>query len=432
MRVCIQTFGCRTNLSDSSELARALLAAGYQLVREPVAADIVLVNSCTVTSAADRDAGKALRRARRAAPHAHLVLAGCLPVAYPEHDVCRFADSVIAGNDWNLVVKTLGPSPLLQPGAGAQPQSNLARDFPFENLLNLSRANIKIGQGCDQGCAYCVVPSARGKPASRLLEDVLGQFKQARMAGFQEVVLTATHVARYGEDRPGAPDLAGLMQAVESEAGNCRVRLSSLEPDARLFVALDRMQKSDVWCRHVHVALQHASDTVLQRMGRPYRFQDAAKFISEAHSLIRGIGIGMDVIVGFPGETEEEFQELVAALDTVPFSYLHVFAYSPRPGTRASLGHPVGAQLVKERSSRLRQLAASKKEAFAASMVGARLDVLVEKRREPQQGRLMGLTDNYMRVYMDGTDEWKGRLIPANVVSVEGATLLCSAAREGG
>lgn len=432
MRVCIQTFGCRTNLSDSSELARALFAAGYQLVKEPVAADIVLVNSCTVTSGADRDAGKALRRARRVAPDAHLVLAGCLPVAYPQHDVCRFADAVAPGNDWNAVVKALGPSPLLHLAAGTEQQSNLARDFPFENLLNLSRANIKIGQGCDQGCAYCVVPSARGRPVSRPLDDVLGQFRQARMAGFQEVVLTATHVARYGEDRPGAPDLAGLMKAVESEADNCRVRLSSLEPDALLFVALDRMQKSKVWCRHVHVALQHASDTVLQRMGRPYRFRDAAKFINQAHSLIAGVGIGLDVIVGFPGETEEEFRELEEALATVPFSYLHVFAYSPRPGTRASFGPPVGSQQVKERSRRLRQLAASKREAFAAAMVGAKLDVLVEKRREPLQGRLMGLTDNYMRVYMDGTDDWKGRLIPSTVVSVEGATLLCSAASEGG
>lgn len=429
MRVCIHTFGCRTNLSDSSNLARSLTEAGFTLVKDDEMADVVVVNSCTVTAGADRDVRHALRRARRAGPAAHLVLAGCLPVAYPGHEATRLADTVMAGNDWQSVVGLLKSS--CNPDI-SRPDSLLARHFPLENLLNLSRANIKIGQGCDQGCAYCIVPSARGKPESRPLAEITENISLAKQAGFSEVVLTATHVARYGDDRPGQAGLEQLLDAVQETAGDCRVRLSSLEPDERLFVVLDHMSRTTSWCRHIHVALQHASDDILRRMGRPYRLEEAARFVRRAHEMVPGIGIGMDVIVGYPGETEEDFEILRSALESLPFTYLHVFAYSPRPGTRAATGKPVPPPVVKARSLTLRTLAGRRKAAFARRLVGTEIGVLVEKRREPRLGRLMGLTDNYVRVYMDGIDGWMGNLVPAVVTSVERGVLVCDARLHGG
>ena len=433
MRVHIDTYGCRTNLADSSLLARELAGRGMEFVASVTDAEVVVVNSCTVTHGADRDAGKALRRARRANPEALLVLAGCIPAAYPEHEVLGFADVVVAGNRADELLRVLACTCT---GSGTRLRSSASAwqagtKFALEASLNLSRANIKIGEGCDEGCAYCIVPRARGAPVSRPLSDVLSDVAAAVAAGFTEVVLTATHVAKYGRDFAPPSSLDLLMGELEESEHPCRVRLSSMEPDERLFPVLRRIGKSRRWCRHAHIALQHCSDTILEGMGRNYRWEDAARLVRGAADLVPGIGIGLDVLTGFPGETEREFDEGYERLEELPFAYLHVFSFSPRPGTRAAAAGPVpDVQAVKERSARLRRLSAARKLAFARSFVGKRLEVMVEKRRERQAGRLIGLTDNYLRVYMEGPDGLMGRLVECGVTGTEGPALTAEPSRE--
>lgn len=459
MRVHIDTYGCRTNLADSSLLARELVQHGMVLSTSVEDADAVVVNSCTVTHGADRDAGKALRRARKANPGALLVLAGCIPAAYPEHGVLRFADVVVVGNRSGDVVGALvahvpargqrnGIGNGIGNAGGGQRQRQRQRqglgqgqegqgqgegqgkEFALEEVHNLSRANIKIGEGCDEGCAYCVVPRARGRPVSRPLDVVLGDVAAAVAAGFTEVVLTATHVAKYGKDLSPPQSLVGLMTALEESQHPCRVRLSSMEPDEQLFPVLERMGESRRWCRHAHIALQHCSDAVLLAMGRKYGWNDAERLVRAAASAVPGIGIGLDVITGFPGETEGEFELGYERLRQLPFAYLHVFSFSPRPGTVAARETGPDPRVVKERSERLRRLSAQRKESFAAGFVGKRMEVMVERRRERTGERLIGLTDNYLRVYMEGPDRLMGRLVECEVTGTEGPALTVAPFRE--
>ena len=438
MRVHIDTYGCRTNLADSSLLAREFARQGMELVASVADAEVVVVNSCTVTHGADRDAGKALRRARRANPDALLVLAGCIPSAYPEHEVLGFADVVVVGNRPGDIIEALFAQAHAQAhgqgngsGNGYRNEEAEGQGFVLEESMNLSRANIKIGEGCDEGCAYCIVPRARGRPASRPPDVVLSDVAAAVAAGFTEVVLTATHVAKYGRDLTPPSSLDRLMGELEQSEYSCRVRLSSMEPDEHLFPVLERLGRSGRWCRHAHIALQHCSDTVLSAMGRKYRWADAERLVRSAAEMVPGIGIGLDVIAGFPGETESEFDEGYERLKQLPFAYLHVFSFSPRPGTRAAAAGPVpDPPAVKERSARLRRLSAARKLSFATGFVGKRLEVMVEKRRERTSGRLIGLTDNYLRVYMEGPDGLMGRLVGCEVTGTEGPVLTVEPFRE--
>jgi len=407
-RLYIDTYGCRTNVADSSRLAASLVQQGFSLVNTPADADIVVVNSCTVTAGADRDAGKALRRARRAAPGALLVIAGCIPAAYDGHDVLQYADSVVAGNDPADIARAiLGQTAVHRPGI-LEP----VPQFPLERLKNLSRANVKIMEGCGGHCSYCIVPVARGAPASRDIASVIAEIESAVAAGFTEVVLTGTNIAAYGVDRDGRDDLPRLLSEIDRFAPPCRVRLSSLEPDDRLFKVIDHMAGSQRWCRHIHLAVQHGADDLLAAMGRRYDFAAVRRFVEYAAGAIEGLSLGLDVIVGFPSETRALFEESFEHLSSLPFTYLHVFIFSPRPGTRAcALDGAPPVQEAKRRSEKLRNLSAERRETFGRSFLGERVHVLVENRRDRLTGLLLGLTDNYLRVALIGPDALQGRLV---------------------
>jgi len=435
VRVAIETHGCRTNLVDSSTLARALVEAGAELVEDSADADVYVLLSCTVTGGADRDAGKALRRVRRENPRCVSVLAGCLPAASPGSGTAAIADLVVSGARPDEILRAaLGRAAGTEGRAGAW-HARVAppawSGFVLERVRRLSRAHVKIGEGCDGGCTYCIVPRARGPAVSRSREDVLADVSAALAAGFPEVVLSGTHLALWGRDLAPRDSLTGLMEAVERVTEVGRLRLSSLEPDAVLGEVAARMGRSRVWCRHVHVALQHGSDRVLERMGRKYRFEEALAQLRQVDAAVPGVGIGLDFIVGFPGETESDFDEALARLEGVPFSYLHVFAFSPRPGTPAAAmdGRP-GPDEVRRRSSVLRQLGQRRRAAFARAQVGETVDVVMERRRVGARSWLTGLTDHYLRVYLDGDDAWMGKRLTCRVREVVPAGLLVSV--EGG
>jgi len=501
--VHIATHGCRTNTADSSALALALVRLGFQVRPEPGMADVVIINSCTVTAGADRDAGKALRRARRESPHALLVLTGCLPVAFPDHSVLAEADLVLPGaeaeggarriagemdrresqdstggtqagegageaerkwRDAPAAVSGRAAPTLLRQGYVGQAWGARGADsrfgtearastFPFEEALHLSRFNLKIQEGCAGHCAYCIVPTSRGAPRSRPPGEVLDGLKAAVEAGFEEIVLAGTNLLTYrGEppDRAGAGtgrtpdtalhradvapptgfpagrdalDLAGLLELLDRDAPPCRIRVSSLEPQPGMERVVDVLSSSPRWCRHLHVSLQHGDDEVLAAMGRQYGFESVAALVEYAHRRIPFLSVGMDVIVGFPTETDEQFWRCHERLEKLPFSYLHVFAWSPRPGTRAAALPRLDSDLVKERSVALRRLANARRNAFSASLADQEMRVLVERRRD-EAGRLVGLTDNYVQVVLDGPDDWMRRVVRCRLERIPGGKLL--------
>jgi len=254
----------------------------------------------------------------------------------------------------------------------------------------------------------------------------LADVEAAVRAGFPEIVLTGTHLARWGRDLKEPSDIVSLMSRIEEATSDqgVRMRLSSLEPDPGLERVVEKMAGSERWCRYMHVALQHAADPILAAMNRTYRFPDAEALLKSIGARLPGFGIGLDFIVGFPGETDELFDEALHRLEGTPFTYLHVFAFSPRQGTVAAdlPGRPEKAA-VDERSARLRALSAARRAAFAGSLVGSELDVVVEKRRVGIASLLTGLTDNYVRVYLEGRDDLMGRRVRCTAVAAEGATL---------
>jgi len=324
---------------------------------------------------------------------------------------------VVPGNDPDALLGKLmetgevweaGGEPLSPPPG----QTSAPALFPYEEVGNLTRTNIKVQEGCAGGCTYCIVPRARGRPTSRAPGEVLAAIDAAARAGFREIVLTGTHLARYGLESPGGEGLLALMARIEDLAPPCRIRLSSLEPDELLGSVIEVMARSRLWCRHLHIPLQHGCDDLLTAMGRGYRMATINSHLEAAAAAMPGLGLGLDIIVGFPGETEVRFEELCRHLESIPFTYLHVFSFSPRPGTAAAdLPGRVPHQETRARSRRLRQLAGDRQSAFAESLAGQRADVLIEHRRAPDSGLLMGLTDNYVRLTVKGPDSWMGRVI---------------------
>jgi threonylcarbamoyladenosine tRNA methylthiotransferase MtaB len=407
--IFIDTLGCRTNVADSSLLGAQLVALGYELVAQASQADIVLVNSCTVTLGADRDVGKTLRRLRRATPGQLLVVTGCLPTANHNHRVLDDANVAISGNDPETVVARLAIA-VKEAGLALPTPTVVPSPRAYEATNNLSRANIKIHEGCDCHCAYCIVPTARGGPVSRPVEEVLADVEGALAAGFQELVITGTHLARYGVEQGQEDGLVRLMEQLEQYGDRCRLRLSSLEPDARLEGIIERAAGNPCWCPHLHLALQHCSDRILKDMRRPYRFAEVQRTFEHVAKLLPHANVGADFIVGYPTEDEQSFNDGYRHLQELPVNYLHVFSYSPRPGTDAALLPSIStSREIKERSALLRQWAADRKEAYAASMVGTVREVLVENRRARQAHLLVALADNYLQLLVNGPDHWMGK-----------------------
>ena len=393
--VAIETHGCKLNQADSGLLASDFVRAGFHVVGADEPADVYLVNTCTVTHVADRKARHALRAARRFNPDATIVATGCYAQRAPEA-LRKLAEvDLVAGNTDKAtlvrqVVELWGGA--LTPGARA------AETRPVSPRNARTRAMIKIQEGCDQVCAYCIVPKVRGRERSIPAEEIVGRIDEHVSRGYKEVVLTGTQLGSYGFDLPGI-DLAGLLELILSETQVTRLRVSSLQPqeiDARLLA----LWTDSRLCPHFHLALQSGSDEVLKRMRRRYtvgRYVEAVEMVREA---VQGVSITTDVIVGFPGETDADFQRTYGLCDEVGFAAMHVFPFSARPGTSAA--HFGGGVHPEGRTNRVRELLRLSRRhaaAFRERLLGTTRPVLWEASRESMGSDVwVGLTDNYVRV----------------------------------
>jgi threonylcarbamoyladenosine tRNA methylthiotransferase MtaB len=376
MRVCFTSLGCKLNQAETERLARDFLAAGHRVVGSPVEADLHVVNSCTVTHTAARASRKAARRGPRT------VLTGChatvgevagvdLVVPNPEKD--RLLDHVHAA------FPDLAPDPF-----GDQLPVPWVR-LPFGH----TRALVKVEDGCNMRCSFCIIPSTRGRQRSRLLDEVVEEVRAFVEAGYREVVVTGVQISAY---RSGDDRLYELVRAILERTGVPRLRLTSIAPwdlDERLL---------ELWsdrrlCRHLHLSLQSGSSATLRQMRRPYTAEGYLGVLDRVRSSIPGVAITTDVIVGFPGETPEEFEESLATVEAARFAKAHVFPFSPRPGTEAAdlPGH-VHPDEKKARMERMLAVAGRAERDFWREHVGRRETVLWERGGQ-------GLTDNYLRVH---------------------------------
>ncbi len=391
-KALIVTLGCRLNTADTALLTSRLEAAGYKIFSAVKNADLVVLNSCTVTAEAGRKSRQAVRKLRRLHPRAVIVAAGCAAALEPEAFRADGADFAIANPGKKELVEILNRirknAETSEPETTPVFRENALSCFPFRR-----RAFIKIQEGCNNFCTYCIVPHVRGRERSRAFDEVLADCRKAVEAGVPELVLTGVNTCAYDD---AGRDLGTLIKAVAAINGDFRIRLSSSEPRLSNLNLLQSMADTPKVCRFLHLSLQHGCDKILRAMNRHYTTAEFARFVNEARRLIPDLHVGTDVIAGFPGESEEDFAVCEDFVRKLAFANVHVFTYSRRPGTPAAvLPDQVPAEIAVERAARLRAVAAESAAAFAASQRGKTLPVIFERETN---GIARGWSDNYLEV----------------------------------
>ena len=410
--VAIETHGCKLNQADSSLLAWEFAKAGYRLVASDEPADIFVVNSCTVTHTADGKARHALRLARRRNPNATVVATGC----YAE----RSQDDLLKLQEVDLVIGNRDKATLVQQvvdwtGEAPVPCAVGAETDAFSPSTARTRAMVKIQEGCNQVCAYCIVPRVRGRERSIPPEDIVDEINRRVAGGYKEVVLTGTQLGSYGFDLPDI-DLTRLLERILRDSDIARLRISSLQPQD-ITAEMLALWSKDRLCPHFHMPLQSGSDTVLRRMRRRYTGTLYRETVEMIRRLVPDVSLTADVIVGFPGETDQQFEETYALCERVGFADMHVFPYSVRPGTSAA--HFEGQVAPDVKSSRVQTLLTLGKHQaaeFRARFIGSVRPVLWERaERTNGSSRWSGLTDNYIRVSSRSSQNLANTITPARL-----------------
>jgi len=395
--VAFYTLGCKVNQYDTEAMKEAFTSSGYSLVDFDDTAGVYVINTCTVTARGDAKSRQAIRRARRRNPSAVVAVTGCYPQVDPGATAAMPEVDVVAGVNQGALIVSL----VEQARAGRLLSTDRATGWPkIAQFEGRTRAVLKIQEGCRQFCSYCIVPFARGPLRSRPPQEVLEQVRQLVTSGFKEIVLTGVHLGAYGVES-GGPALSELLHAMGQGPMPPRLRLSSIEPmdlSPDLFHVLEELP---AFCEHLHVPVQSGSADVLKSMNRPYDPGEFASIVKTARSLFPDIGITTDVIAGYPGETDKQFQESLDFVKAMAFSRLHVFRFSPRPGTRAmSLGGRVSATESARRSDEMIRLGKTLSLDFHRAFLGRTLEVLVEEC--PAGEELEGFTRNYIRTRLPG------------------------------
>ena len=417
MKYAVVTFGCRVNQADSLAVESALTSAGAEAVSAD-RADVVLVNTCSVTASADQGARQTIRRIHRENPAARVVVTGCF-ASRAGADVAALAgvEMVVPNLDKPGLVATL--LPMLTPDL---PADGPCGRTPGPGLMGRTAWTLRAQTGCSESCSYCIIPTTRGPSQSRPLADIVAELRRVVAAGYKEVALTGVHLGAWGRDLPpGSGMLAGLLRVLAAEPGVFRVRVSSLEPmDCTAEVLEVIAAASNRFAAHLHLPLQHAAPGILTAMRRPYSADQFTRLVAEVRRCMPDAAIGSDVIVGFPGESDGDFDELAGYLEDSPLTHLHVFPYSDRPGTVAeALAGKVHGAVVKARAQRLRAISRVLADRFRASQAGRIRPALTI-----EDGRV-AITDNYLRVAVPpghGRNEWIAALVPAVVPADASAT----------
>lgn len=411
-RVAIVTLGCKVNAYDSAALADRLRGAGCDVVGADDVADVVVVNSCTVTDAADAESRRLARRARRRNPAARIVLTGCWAQTKPNAAAALPGiDAVVGtGRPEAVVHAVLAPSAEVPRVAVADVRRlETAPAVGARRFGRQTRAFLKIQEGCDLFCTFCIVPMARGRSRSLPPRAVLSELDGLARAGFEEVVLTGVHLGGWGRDLDPPLDLVWLLGALAEQRLVPRIRLSSIDPHEVTEALVRRVATTPTLCPHFHVPLQAGDDDTLARMRRRNDVAMAREGLAMIRRLLPDAGIGTDLIAGFPGESDSAFDGTAALLASSPVTYAHVFPYSVRTGTTAAKlpGHLPRA-VVRARAARLRRIGEAKRRGFARAFAGREAEVLLEGDRDPVSGRLRGYTPHYLRVEVDGPEELAG------------------------
>ncbi len=462
----VTTLGCKVNQADSEAISEQMNAAGFEQRDFSESADIYIVNTCTVTHLGDRSSRQLIAQAQRRHPDALLVVTGCYAEINPQAVAALPGVDLVIGNQHKhtlvesilqakqdtashstemqepashtstrfslpmLPLDTLhiGSDHALDFESVSEPQAeNPARLSPFTGStsehagspFSRTRVQMKVQDGCDNRCTYCIIPTVRGKSRSRSIASVVEHVRRKAHAGYKEVVLTGIHLGDYHPEGDEQQDLGNLIAALLHETEIPRIRVSSLEPEDFRLEWLE-LWKNPRMCRHLHLPMQSGSDTILRRMARRYNSARYRTIITEAKRLVPGIAISTDIITGFPGESDEDFEQTYQLALELEFAKMHVFRFSPRQGTAAArMRGQIKDEIKKARSERLLRLNEQHSRQFREQFLGQHVEVLIEQQHQGS-GTWEGLTDNYMRVEIHDLPEnprgWQHELVHANLI----------------
>lgn len=414
-RAAFYTLGCKVNQYETEAMIESFEKSGYEIVDYSEYADVYIINTCTVTNMGDRKSRQIIRKARDRNPEALVAVVGCYSQIAPGEVLEIPEVSLVVGtNERSRMVE------LVEHAMRKKEKLNMVsdimkvrefEDMPIKNYRNRTRAFLKIQEGCDQYCTYCIIPYARGHVRSRKPDSIMAEVKELAESGFREIVLTGIHVASYGKDL-GNTSLIDIIEKVHEIDGIQRIRMSSVEPNIITDGFIERLSRLPKICRHFHLSLQSGCDETLKRMNRKYTTGEYRSVVAKLREVFADVAITTDLIVGFPGETEEEFKRTVDFIEEIAFSSMHVFKYSQRSGTPAArYSNQIKPQVKDARSKVVTAIARKNEEKFKKAFIGRSKSVLYEHVIDDEQLLFEGLTDNYIRVVSESQEDIKGKII---------------------
>ncbi|MCF6268869.1 MAG: tRNA (N(6)-L-threonylcarbamoyladenosine(37)-C(2))-methylthiotransferase MtaB [Melioribacteraceae bacterium] len=419
-RVAFHTLGCKLNFAETSTIGTQFIEQGFEVVDFKGDADVYVINTCTVTENADRECRQIVRRALRTNPNAYVIVTGCYAqLSADEITKIDGVDAVLGSNEKFNIFSIIPEFRKDAPSCIQVTPTEKLEEFNFaysSEALGRTRAFFKIQDGCDYKCTFCTIPQARGKSRSRKPEDVVEEFVTLINKGYKEIILTGVNVGDYGKHIDGS--LYNLLLHLLKVDGDYRIRISSIEPNLLTDEIIDLTLNSSKMVNHFHIPLQSGSTKMLKLMQRRYKAEDYKNLILKLNKTIPDVGIGVDVIVGFPGETETDFMETYNFIKELPISYLHVFTYSERPNTEAiDMDGSVPVSERKRRNNMLRILSEKKRMEFYNKMIEKNVTVLFED--ENSNGYMLGWTSNYVRVKQNFNKELINKLSVNNINGID-------------
>ena len=426
MKVAFSTLGCRVNHYESEAMAEKFIREGYEVTEFTEVADVYVINTCTVTNMGDKKSRQIISRARRLNPDAIIAVVGCYSqIAPKEVSAIDGVDVVLGTRNKGDVVYYVNKSRDEQ--AAQIYVESVLRNKKFEALnieeyQDKTRAFLKIQDGCNRFCAYCIIPYSRGSVCSKEPRQVLDEINKLSEHGFKEIILSGIHTASYGLDLDGEITLVDLLEEIEKLDGIERVRIGSIEPAFFTPEVVEKIKNMKKLCPQFHLSLQSGCNATLKRMNRRYTAEEYERIVNILRENIKDVSITTDVIVGFPGETEEEFNETYEFLKRIKLTKTHVFKYSPREGTKAAtMPNQLDGTVKDKRSKALIELNNKNEGDFTKSIVGRVMDVLIEQPVKGKDDVYEGYTRNYVKVEVKGIEEnLKGRIVNCKIEEVLG------------
>jgi len=427
----IITLGCKVNQCESESIGRYLKDAGWRPAQKGEQADLCILNTCTVTHKASMQSRQAARQAIRANPGAKLIVTGCYAQTEPEElQKIEGIDHIIGHNNKHripeLAVSLINDQTDLPYVLNEKIRDEKKfRQIPGLSVGNRTRPFLKIQDGCNAFCTYCIVPYARGRSRSMPEKDVLNNISLLKESGCRETVISGIHLGCYGQDLSPLTNLYSLLKQIDNQKLIDRVRISSIEPHELSDDIIKLVADTDCFCRHFHIPLQSGDDSILKKMHRPYTAEYFKNLILKIHDLMPDAAIGADTLIGFPGETDINFENTFNLIKDLPISYIHVFPFSPRKGTHAyNFPDQIKTEIVKTRCSKMRELGKKKKKSFYQKFINQTIDVLVEGKQDKEIGQketgmLKGVSSNYLMVRFIGREDMKNMIVPVKIDKID-------------